>query len=185
GNREILDQPLGAAMFGLALLCAVRPSVKLAGALGVVSGMAILSNTRLVALPIVLALYLLWRHAGWTAALAVPVLPAVALAPWVVRNKVEVGCFAITTDARALWKANNLHTYSTLANGGWIDDVPEHPGWDVPPRYGPDALRWYTPQQAGDYYKHHQVALPIDECTQETYYEHQVKVFWEHHPGAK
>ena len=45
-----------------------------------------------------------------------------------VRNKVQVGCFAITTDARALWKANNENTYDVLARGGWIDDVPELPG---------------------------------------------------------
>ena len=32
----------------------------------------------------------------------------VVVAPWVVRNRVQVGCFAITTDARALWKANNV-----------------------------------------------------------------------------
>jgi 4-amino-4-deoxy-L-arabinose transferase-like glycosyltransferase len=184
GNREILDQPLGAAMFGLALLCAVRPSLKLGAALGVVSGVAILSNTRLVALPIVLALYLLWRHAGWAAAVAVPVLAAVALAPWVIRNKVEVGCWAITTDSRALWKANNLFTYETLASGQWIDNVPLN-GHDVPVRTGPDALHWKTPQEAGGYYKEHGVKLNIDECAQETYYEHLVEQFWEHHPGAK
>ena len=50
------------------------------------------------------------------------------VAPWVVRNKVQVGCYAITTDARALWKANNPNTYAVLDRGGWIDDVPELPG---------------------------------------------------------
>jgi 4-amino-4-deoxy-L-arabinose transferase-like glycosyltransferase len=180
GNREILDQPLGAAMFGLALLCAVRPSVKLGAALGVVTGVAILSNTRLVALPIILGLYLLWRHAGWTAALAVPVLAAIALAPWVIRNKVEVGCFALTTDARALWKANNLNTYSTLANGGWIDDVKV----DIAPRRQHE-LQWFTPQEAGTYYDTHHVKVNVHECRQETYYEHLVEQFWENHPGAK
>ena len=181
GNREILDQPLGAAMFGLALLCAVRPSLKLAAALGFVSGVAILSNTRLVALPIALALYLLWRHSGWVAALAVPVLAVVALAPWVIRNKVEVGCFAITTDARALWKANNLGTYATLAGGQWIDEVPEIPQR----RLHPIPLRWYTPQEAGTYYANHGVKIPDNECFQQAHYEHLVEQFWEHHPGAK
>ena len=33
--------------------------------------------------------YLLWRRVGWAAALAVPVLAAVVMAPWVIRNKVE------------------------------------------------------------------------------------------------
>jgi 4-amino-4-deoxy-L-arabinose transferase-like glycosyltransferase len=180
GNREILDQPLGAAMFGLALLCAVKPSLKLAAALGAVSGVAILSNTRLVALPLALALYLLWRHSGWAAAVAVPVFAVVALSPWVIRNKVEVGCWGITTDARALWKANNANTYATLAAGEWIDEVPDIPQ-RRPIRPGP----WSTPQEAGGYYRGEGLRLSIDECMQEAHYEHLVEQFWEHHPGAK
>ena len=62
-----------------------------------------------------LAAFVLWRGAGWLAAAAVPVVALVALAPWVIRNKVELGCYAITTDARSLWKANNPNTYKTLA----------------------------------------------------------------------
>jgi 4-amino-4-deoxy-L-arabinose transferase-like glycosyltransferase len=178
GNREILDQLLGAAMFGLALVA----RTPLAGAaLGLVTGVAILSNSRLVLLPIVFAGYLLWRRAGWGAALAVPVLAAVALAPWVIRNKVEVGCFAVTTDARALWKANNLGTYETLQHGGWIDDVPDIPQRRPHPRPGP----WYTPYEAGRYYAQHGVKIELDECAQQNHYEHLVWQFWEHHPGAK
>ena len=48
---------------------------------------------------------------------AVLIVALVVVAPWVVRNHVQVGCFAITTDARALWKANNVNTYATLAAG--------------------------------------------------------------------
>jgi 4-amino-4-deoxy-L-arabinose transferase-like glycosyltransferase len=177
GNREILDQLLGAAMFGLALV-ARRP---LAGAaLGLVTGVAILSNSRLVLLPVVFAVYLLWRRAGWVTALAVPALAAVALAPWLVRNKVQVGCFAITTDARALWKANNLNTYETLSRGGWIDDVP-----DIPQRLHSIPGPWYTPYETGTYYIKHGVKIHVDECAQQNYYEHLVWQFWEHHPGAK
>jgi hypothetical protein len=178
GNREILDQLLGAAMFGLAL--AAR-TVLLGASLGFVSGVAILSNSRLVLLPLVLAGYLLWRRAGWAAALAVPVLAVVALAPWLVRNRVEVGCFAITTDARALWKANNLGTYDTLRRGGWIDDVPDIPQRRLSPR----PFRWYTPQEAGVYYANNGVKIHVDECAQESHYEHLVWQFWRHHPGAK
>src|SRR5207248_7535653 len=58
GNREILDQLLGAAMFGLALV-ARRPLT--GAALGLVTGLAILSNSRLVLLPVVFAVYLLWQ----------------------------------------------------------------------------------------------------------------------------
>jgi 4-amino-4-deoxy-L-arabinose transferase-like glycosyltransferase len=178
GNREILDQLLGAAMFGLAL---ATPTLLTGAALGVVTGIAILSNSRLVALPLVLAAYWLWRRAGWLAAAAVPVLAVVALAPWVIRNKVEVGCFAITTDARALWKANNLGTYGTLRAGNWIDNVPDIPQRAPSPRPGP----WYTPQEAGVYFIKNGKIITVDECAQQNHYEHLVWQFWEHHPGAK
>ena len=107
GNREILDQLIGAAMFGLALAVGGHRRVWIAAALGVVSGIAVLSNARLLVLPLVLGAFLLWRGVGWAAAIAVPVLAVVAMAPWVARNKVELGCWAVTTDGRALWKANN------------------------------------------------------------------------------
>src|SRR5439155_16982722 len=82
GNREILDQLLGAAMFGLALVARTR---LLGAALGFVTGVAILSNSRLVLLPVFFALYLLWqptasRITKTLAALLVPALAAVALA---------------------------------------------------------------------------------------------------------
>ena len=172
-NREILDQPLGAAMFLLALMVAKRPSLRLASLFGLVSGLAILSNTRLVLLPFAFGFYLLWRRAGWRAAVLVPVLAGVAMAPWVVRNKVQVGCFAITTDARALWKANNPVTYGLLAKGIWIDGVPDLP----------NAL--LTPTGAGDIYNSTGKKINVHECAQESHYEHLVFQFWEHHPGAK
>ena len=172
-NREILDQPLGAAMFLLAMLAGSRPSLRLASVLGVVSGVAILANARLVLLPLAFAAYLLWRQAGWVVATLVPALAAVALAPWIVRNKVEVGCFAITTDARALWKANNPNTYALLAKGIWIDAVPELPGNPL------------TPTQARDIYTSSGRKVNVHECAQQAHYSHLVFQFWEHHPGAK
>jgi 4-amino-4-deoxy-L-arabinose transferase-like glycosyltransferase len=182
GNREILDQLLGAAVFGLTLALAARRSLALAALLGLVSGVAILSNSRLVLLPFVLALFLLarWHWMGWLAAIAIPVLAGVAMAPWVVRNKEELGCWAITTDARALWKANNVNTYKTLARGLWLDQVP-----DIPQRGPGKPLRWYTPEEAGTYYTNNHVAINIDECYQERYYEHLVFQFWKKHPGEK
>jgi hypothetical protein len=180
GNREILDQLLGAALFGLTLLAAERRSLKIALLLGLVSGVAILSNARLTALPIVLALFLLWRGSGWAAAVAVPALAIVALAPWVVRNKVNVGCWAITTDARALWKANNLNTFSTLQRGLWIDQVP-----DIPERIGGVPDRWKTPEEANGIWRSNGRIVDVPECYQQGFYEHLVFQFWKHHPGAK
>jgi 4-amino-4-deoxy-L-arabinose transferase-like glycosyltransferase len=172
-NREIVDQPLGVAMFFLALRAGETRSLPVAGALGLVTGLAVLSNSRLALFPLVLGLYLVWRHAGWAAAALVPLMAAVAIAPWVVRNKVEVGCFTLTTDARALWKANNLNTLATLRAGGWIDDVPDLP--NRPP----------TPSEVGDIYEQTGRRIPIDECAQQEYYQELVLEFWREHPGEK
>ena len=181
GNREILDQLIGATMFGLTLLAAERRSAGVAVLLGLVSGVAILSNARLTALPIVLALFLLWRGAGWAAAVAVPALAVVALAPWMIRNKVDVGCWAITTDSRALWKANNLNTYRVLAHGGWIDQVP-----DIPQRrHLHVATRWRTPEEAHGIWTSNGRIIAVPECYQQGHYEHLVFRFWRHHPTEK
>ena len=180
-NREIVDQPLGAAIFLLALLAAKRASLRLPLALGVVTGIAILSNTRLLALPLVLGAYLLWRRVGWTAALVLVALAAITISPWIVRNKVEVGCWSITTDGRAFWKANNPNTYRILASGGWIDNVPDIPGRPPNPQ---DAYYRYANNGINDY----TLANPsehIDECAQQSYYTHVAVTFIEHHPGAK
>src|SRR4029450_2292618 len=98
-------------------LCALaayeRQSLPLAAATGVVAGLAILGNARLLLLPIRIALYLAWRTPvshGLTAAALVIGIAAVVVTPWVVRNKVQVGCYAITTDSRALWKAHKEDT---------------------------------------------------------------------------
>jgi 4-amino-4-deoxy-L-arabinose transferase-like glycosyltransferase len=181
GNREILDQLLGAGMFGLALLAVSRRSLWSAAALGLVSGVAILSNARLVLLPLVLAAFVLWRGAGWLAAVAVPVVALIALAPWVIRNKVELGCFAITTDARSLWKANNPNTYKTLAAGLWLDQVPDLP--QRVPNHTPPF--WVTPEEAGAEYTENGIVVDVPECAQTARYEHLVFQFWEHHPGTK
>jgi 4-amino-4-deoxy-L-arabinose transferase-like glycosyltransferase len=175
-NREILDQLLGAAMVLLALLAARRGSLWLAAALGAVAGLAILSNTRLALLPLVLAGYLLWRlgRAAVVPAVLVLAVAAITVAPWVVRNRVQVGCWSITTDARALWKANTMQTYDILARGGWIDDVPPLPG---APRY--------TPEMQGAKWKVDHVLLPVDECAQQRFYEAKVEDFWREHPGEK
>jgi hypothetical protein len=97
----------------------------------------------------------------------------VVVAPWVVRNRVEVGCAALTTDTRALWKANNEHTYETLDRGGWIDDVPRIPGTP------------YTPEETGALYRQTGRIVPLDECAQMRYYRRLVLDFWEEQPAEK
>jgi 4-amino-4-deoxy-L-arabinose transferase-like glycosyltransferase len=174
-NREILDGFLAAAIVLSALVAYERRSPLAALGLGAVTGLAILSNARLLLLPLVLAPYVAWRirPAGRAAAAALLVVvgAAVVLAPWVVRNQVVIGCATITTDTRALWKANNPATYDVLARGGWIDDVPELPG--APP--------W--PEKAAGISV--EAAEAVDECAQATFYRDEVLDFWREQPGEK
>ncbi|HJX48707.1 MAG TPA: glycosyltransferase family 39 protein [Gaiellaceae bacterium] len=187
-NREIVDQVCAAALVLLTLAVADRPSRRLAALLGVVTGLAMLGNTRLAAVPVICAAYLVWRlpRARSSAVVAALVLcgAAVAVAPWLVRNKVQLGCFAITTDGRALWKANNPQTYPLLSSGQWIDDVsPSSPRPPAPNRLTPeDAWGYYTkpgvpPQYAIDRYP--------NECTEMSFYEHLAFTYVKRHPGDK
>jgi len=175
-NREILDQLAAAALFLLVLLAARHGRLALAAATGAAAGLAILGNSRLAALPFVLAAYLAWQQRGRALALIVVLFAtgAVVLAPWVIRNRVDVGCFAITTDAHALWKANNVNTYKTLAEGKWIDDVPPLPG---APRL--------TPEYERDIYNQTGRVVYVNECAQMRLYQHAAIEFWKQHPGEK
>src|SRR5438876_9185208 len=171
-NREILDELLAAAIVLLTLHLLDRRSLPLALALGAVLGLAILGNVRLVLLPLVVAAFLV--AARRPAIVVVTLLAcAVVVAPWVVRNRVSVGCTTLTTDGRALWKANNPNTLRTLEHGKWIDDVPPIPG--APP----------TPQDAGAIYASTGRIVPTNECAQMRYYRHLAIRFMEHHPGEK
>ena len=174
-NREILDGLLVALLTLLALAAYERRSVPIACAVGAVCGVAILGNARLLVLPVVLAPYLIWRVRPRFEAIVgvglVLVFAGAALAPWVFRNETQIGCVAITTDARALWKANNASTYDVLARGGWIDDVPELPG--VPP--WPERAAEISPA----------AARAVDECAQMRFYRDEVIDFWRDQPGEK
>jgi len=176
-NREILDQFLAAALVLLTLVVSVRPAVRLGALLGVAFGLSILANVRLAALPLVVGAFVLWQSERRRAALVSVAVSfavgAIVVTPWLIRNTVSVGCFAVTTDARALWKANNANTYSTLTHGGWIDDVPPYPG--APP----------TPQDSAELYQKTGKYVAVDECAQMRFFSHKVHAFWLHHPGEK
>ena len=173
-NREILDGLLAASIVYLTLWCADRFTTRRALALGAVLGLAILGNVRLEALPVVLLVYLaLTTRVRWAPVLAVCLGAAVLVVPYVVRNRADVGCWAVTTDARSIWKANNLGTYATLKSGQWIDHVPQ------PKSFPP------TPQDVYDHWVKTGVVLPYDECAQMSEFQSKVIHFWLHHPGAK
>ncbi|HET7145980.1 MAG TPA: glycosyltransferase family 39 protein [Gaiellaceae bacterium] len=176
-NREILDHFLAAATVYLTLHAAERFGWRRALPLGAVIGLGILGNVRLEGLPFLLGAYLLWR-AGISrrTLLAVGAIfagAALLVAPWVARNKASVGCWAVTTDARALWKANNVNTYDTLKAGGWIDHVPQ------PKSFPP------TPQDVYERWQRTGVVQPYDECAQMTMFQSKVIDFWREHPGEK
>jgi 4-amino-4-deoxy-L-arabinose transferase-like glycosyltransferase len=174
-NREVLDGLLLALLALCALIAYERRSLPVATATGAVAGLAILGNARLVLLPVAIAVYVAWRaplgHAVTAGALVIGVA-ALVVAPWVARNKVQVGCYAITTDARALWKANNENTRKVLDRGGWIDDVPELPGGPPWPELAADLTLSGKPTS-------------VDECAQMRLYRDEVLDFWREHPGEK
>ncbi|MES1247551.1 MAG: glycosyltransferase family 39 protein [Actinomycetota bacterium] len=173
-NREILDQLLAAAAIYLTLLAAERFTPARGLALGAVLGLGILGNVRVEALPVLLLTYLAFR----TRVRVLPVLAvlgaaAVVVMPWVIRTKADVGCWAVTTDSRSIWKANNVNTYATLKSGQWIDHVPQ------PASFPP------TPQDVYDHWVQTGVVLPYDECAQMSSFQSKVIHFWLHHPGEK
>jgi 4-amino-4-deoxy-L-arabinose transferase-like glycosyltransferase len=176
-NREILDHLLAAATVYLTLHAAERFGWRRALPLGAVLGLGILGNVRLEALPLLLAAYLLWRvgisRRALLATAALLGATAVVVLPWIARNDAGVGCLTVTTDARALWKANNINTYVTLKHGGWIDHVPQ------PNSFPP------TPQDVFEHWQRAGVVLPYDECAQMSFFQKKVISFWVHHPGDK
>jgi 4-amino-4-deoxy-L-arabinose transferase-like glycosyltransferase len=181
-NREIVDQLVAAALVLLTLLVVERPTRWRAALLGLVSGVSMLGNTRLVFVPILCALYVAWRlpHTRATALVAALVLAgaAVAVAPWLVRNEVSVGCFTLTTDGRAMWKANNTRTYHLLSTGQWIDNIGRHP-----PR--PPAPGRLTPEEANGIWLRNGKELHPDECLEMRFYQHLATEYWRQHPGDK
>jgi 4-amino-4-deoxy-L-arabinose transferase-like glycosyltransferase len=179
-NREIVDQPLAAGVVLTALVAADRRSWRYAVLAGALSGLAILGNTRLVFLPLVIAVWLLWRVRGsepqsrrWLAPAAVILASTVVVLPWVVRNKAEVGCFAVTTDGRAFWKANNPQTYGLLTSGKWIDDVRRIPHSE------------YNPEEALALYRQRGVVYRPHECAQMRFYTRLARDWIADHPGEK
>jgi 4-amino-4-deoxy-L-arabinose transferase-like glycosyltransferase len=175
-NREVLDGLVAALLTLCALVAYERRSLGLAGVTGAVAGLAVLGNARLALLPLVIAVYVAWRvrppSRALATAAALVAAAGVVVMPWVARNEAQVGCWAITTDARALWKANNSSTREVLAGGGWIDDVPELPGAPPWPELAADLTLAGQPTS-------------VDECDQMRLYRHEVLDFWRDQPGEK
>lgn len=175
-NREILDGLLAALVALLALMVAERRGALLALGLGGAVGLAILGNARLALLPLLVAGLVAWppKPPRRSLLLAGAVLAGAVLVvtPWLARNQIQLGCPAITTDTRALWKANNVNTREVLDRGSWIDDVPEPAGAPPWPELAADLTLAGQPTE-------------VDECAQARYYRELVFDFWRDHPGEK
>ncbi|HET8528145.1 MAG TPA: glycosyltransferase family 39 protein [Gaiellaceae bacterium] len=180
-NREIVDQLCAASLVLLTLAVADRPTLWRAGALGLVTGLAMLGNSRLVFIPILCAVYLAFRVPRPALVCAFVLAgAAVAVAPWLVRNKVNVGCWTITTDGRALWKANNPQAYPLLSSHQWIDNVsPDSPRPPEPGHLTPDEAHGIYVRTQG------QKVLHPDECLAMSFYEHLAWTWVREHPQEK
>jgi 4-amino-4-deoxy-L-arabinose transferase-like glycosyltransferase len=174
-NREIIDQLVLASLVLCALITLERKSVRWMGLCGLLAGVSILGNSRLILIPVLFgAVFAAFRVRGALIALVVVVGAAsIVVLPWVVRNKADVGCFAITTDGRALWKANNANTYGTLESGKWIDDVYQ------PKSFPP------TPEDVARIYHRTGRLIHVSECAQMTRFENLAIHYVEHHPAEK
>jgi 4-amino-4-deoxy-L-arabinose transferase-like glycosyltransferase len=179
-NREIIDQLCAAGLVLLTLLAAERRTWRWGIALGLVAGAAMLGNTRLVFVPILCAAYLAARRVPALPVVLVLLGAAIAVTPWLVRNTTSVGCFTLTTDGRALWKANNSQTYHLLSHGQWIDNVSPSSPRPAPPNN-------YTPEEAWAFWvaSHGAKRYDPDECLQMRFYEHLAWQYDRDHPGAK
>ena len=183
-NREIVDQVCAAALVLVTLAVAGRPTWRRGALLGVITGLSMLGNTRLVFIPLLCVLYLAFRlpRVRATAIVCGVVLAGatVTVLPWLIRNDVNVGCFTMTTDGRAMWKANNPLTYKLLSHGEWIDDVPSSsPRPPEPGHLTPEEARGKYDASGG------KVVLHPDECLEMTFYEDLAFDYWGDHPGAK
>jgi 4-amino-4-deoxy-L-arabinose transferase-like glycosyltransferase len=175
-NREIIDQLLAVSIVYLTLVAAERAGGRVrvvAIGLGFVLALAVLADTRLLLLPLAVAAFVVWQRRVVLAPVLCVGACAIALLPWAVRNDVSVGCFTLSTDTKALWKANNTDTYATLAAGKWIDDVPNLPG--APP----------TPEMTGAIYQAHHKLIHVNECAQMRFYRHKAVTFVVDHPAEK
>src|SRR3954469_3306952 len=126
-NREIVDQLLAAAVVLLTLLVVEKPNAFRSTLLGLTAGVSMLGNTRLVFLPVLCALYVVWRlprrRIAPVSAVVILAGSAIAVFPWLVRNEASVGCFTLTTDGRAMWKGKHPRHHQIFRSWQWIDNI--------------------------------------------------------------
>ena len=181
GNREILDQLIGAALFGLTLLAASRRSVWTGVGLGIVAGLGVLSNARLTLLPLILARVhpLARRRLGGRDRGAA-------------RRRGHGQPVGRPQQGRA--RLLRDHDRRPCALEGkqreHLQDALERP-LARPGARPPAAAREADPADVGDTrdgwcrVAREPPVIVVPECAQQSAYEHLVFKFWKHHPGEK
>ena len=141
--------------------------------LGLALGLAILGNSRLVLLPLVVAGYLLWRRKGWQTVGVTLAACAVALLPWLVRNEVE----------RRLLHAE--HRLARRLEGEQPRDV-RHAGRGRLDRRRARAFPARRPGRSSrPISRSPGRPTTVDECAQMRLYRRETIDFWQEHPGEK
>ncbi len=118
---ETLYGPLILLALWAALRLAERPGLWRGAALGAAVALAALTRAEALLLVPFLALPLAWRARSGTAAMGAVAGCILVLAPWTIRNFVQLDTFAPTStnDATVLAGANCPATYSGIDLGGW------------------------------------------------------------------
>ena len=188
-NREIVDQVCAAALVLLTLRVAERPSKRLAALLGVVTGLAMLGNTRLVFIPILCAALPRLeaaaharhgrrrgprprRGGGRRDALARPQ-----------RGRTSAAWRSRPTAARCGRRTTRRRTRCSPPASGSTTWRRNSPRPAPPNQLTPeDAYGYYTKPGVGLQYA---VAHYPNECVEMSFYEHLAAQYVKHHPGGK
>ena len=174
-NREILDELLAAVVVYLTLLATERTGrrgLAIPALLGLALGLAILGNSRLVLLPLVVAVFVGWRLRRFAPALIVVGVCALSSS----RGSCGTRSTSAASRSRRMpgrcGRRTTSSTYDVLDRGGWIDDVPNLTGAPPWPELAADLTQSGTP-------------TTVDECAQMRLYRRQVVDFWRDHPHEK
>ncbi len=175
-NREILDQSVLAALVLAILVVVERPSPIATLAVGALLGVSILGNTRLTALPLVIAGFVAWRG-KWRPYVSAANGPGDRGSLRHTVDREERGFNRLRPRSPPTVARSGRRTTSTpigrWRQGKWIDDVFQ------PKSFPPSAQ-----DQARIWHRRH-VLVPRDECSQMHMFDHLTFTFWRNHPVEK
>ena len=173
-NREVLDQLVAAALILCTLVAADRRSVRWATAAGLFGGLAVLGNVRLLFIPLLVAAYLVIRN-GWSWAPVALVAASVLILTPLGGPQQGRGRLLCAHDGRPrTLEGEQRPDVRPARQGKWIDDVKDPPGHPFP-----------NPEEARDIYRQSGKKIHVDECGNQSYYQHKAWRFVRDHPDEK